>query len=111
MPLTELPRRRSGPTVGTSMSESPIESLAASAETFTENCCVCLEDCEEQIRQEPWLSVLIAAAIGYLLCLLPVGRILGPVFRSLLLLVKPALIVLGVLKLISCISEKKAASK
>jgi hypothetical protein len=93
------------------MSQSPIESLAASAEDFSENCCTCLEDCEEQIRREPWLSVLIAAGIGYLLCFLPLGRIFGPVIRSLVLLVKPALIVLGVLKLISCFSENKAASK
>jgi hypothetical protein len=93
------------------MSENPIESLAASAESFSENCCVYLEDCEERIRQEPWLSVLIAAAIGYLLCLLPVGRVVGPVLRSLLALVKPALLVLGVLKLVSCFSDSKASSK
>ena len=93
------------------MSESPIESLAASAETFSENCCACLEDCEEQIRQQPWTSVLIAAAIGYLLHFLPVGRIFGALLSSLLLLVKPALLVLGVLKLVSCFSENRSALK
>lgn len=93
------------------MSQNPIESLATGVESFTENCCVCIEDCEEQIRNEPWISVLIAAAIGYLLCLLPVGRVLGAVVRSLLVLVKPALLVLGVLKLVSCLSESKAGAK
>ena len=93
------------------MSQNPIESLAASAESFSENCCVCIEDCEEQIRNEPWISVLIAAAIGYLLCLLPVGKIVAPVIRALLSLVKPALLVLGVLKLVSCFSESKATPK
>lgn len=93
------------------MSENPIESLATGVESFSEKCCVCIEDCEDQIRNEPWISVLIAAAIGYLLCLLPVGRVLGAVVRSLLVLVKPALLVLGVLKLVSCFSESKAGSK
>lgn len=93
------------------MSQSPIESLAASAETFSENCCVCLEDCEEQIRQQPWTSVLIAATVGYLLHFLPIGRILSAVFHSVLLLVKPALLVLGVLKIVSCFSEDRPVAK
>jgi hypothetical protein len=93
------------------MNENPIDSLAAGVETFSENCCVCLEDCEERIRQEPWTSVLIAAAIGYLLHFLPVGKILSAVVRSLLVLVKPALLVLGVLKVLSCFSECKTDSK
>lgn len=93
------------------MSQSPIDSLAAGVEDFSQNCCLCLEDCEEQIRQQPWISVLIAAAIGYLLHFLPVGRILASVVRSLLVLVKPALIVLGILKLVSCVSEGKAGQK
>jgi len=93
------------------MSENPIESLATGVESISEKCCVCIEDCEEQIRNEPWISVLIAAAIGYLLCVLPVGRVVGAVLRSLLVLVKPALLVLGVIKLVSCFSVSKTESK
>jgi|GEM_PF-1762248 hypothetical protein len=90
------------------MSKTPFESFASGVENLSESCCVCLEDCEERIRQEPWTSVLIAGAIGYLLNFLPVGRMVGAFVRALLYLVKPALIVLGVLKLVSCFSECKS---
>lgn len=93
------------------MNPNPIDSLAAGVETLSEKCCVCLEDCEEQIREQPWTSVLIAAAIGYLLHILPVGKILTRLLRSLLLLVKPALIVLGVLNLVSVVSDRKSAAE
>jgi ElaB/YqjD/DUF883 family membrane-anchored ribosome-binding protein len=99
------------PYISGRMSKDAIESLATGAENFSQNCCTCLEDCEEQIRQQPWTSVLIAAAIGYLLHFLPVGRILTSIISSLLALVKPALIVLGVLKIVSCVSDGKTASK
>jgi hypothetical protein len=93
------------------MNQNPIDSLAGGVETLSEKCCVCLEDCEEQIREQPWASVLIAAAIGYLLHLLPIGKILTRLVGALLFLVKPALIVLGVLNLVSVVSERRSASE
>jgi hypothetical protein len=93
------------------MSQNPIESLAAGAENLSENICVCLEDGEEQIRQQPLTSVLIAVAVGLLLSFLPVGRIFAPIFRSLLALVKPVLLVLGVLKVFCFLSGCKSAQK
>jgi hypothetical protein len=55
---------------------------------------------EEQIRQEPMKAVLLAFGAGFFLCLLPLGRLLSVLVRMALLLLKPALLILGVVKLI-----------
>lgn len=86
------------------MSKNPIEE---GVETLSQSCCECLETYEEQIRKEPWLHVLAAAAIGYLLHLLPVCKIANVFLRVLLSLAKPVLLAWGVLKLVSYLSEKK----
>jgi hypothetical protein len=57
------------------------------------------EKLERTIRQEPTKSVLLATIAGFVLCILPVGRLIGLVIKLLFVLIKPALIVLGVVKL------------
>jgi uncharacterized protein YacL len=55
---------------------------------------------EEQIRREPTKAVLLALAGGFFLCLLPIGRLTGALVRVTLVLLRPALLVLGVIKLL-----------
>lgn len=55
---------------------------------------------EEQIRREPMKAALLAFATGFILCLLPLGRLLGVILRIALILLKPALLILGVVKLV-----------
>jgi hypothetical protein len=55
---------------------------------------------EEQIRQEPMKAALLAFAAGFILCLLPLGRLLVVILRMALILLKPALLILGVVKLV-----------
>jgi len=55
---------------------------------------------EEQIRREPTKAVLLALAGGFFLCLLPIGRLTGALVRVTLVLLKPALLILGVIKLL-----------
>ncbi|HEX4201693.1 MAG TPA: hypothetical protein VHY59_09270 [Chthoniobacterales bacterium] len=57
-------------------------------------------DLEAQIRREPMRAVVLAFAGGFLLCLLPLGRLLGVLIRVSLLLLKPALLILGLVKLL-----------
>jgi hypothetical protein len=57
-------------------------------------------DFEEQIRREPMRTVVLAFAGGFFLCLLPLGRLLGVLIRMSLLLLKPALLILGLVKLL-----------
>ena len=59
-------------------------------------------DVEEQIRREPMRAVLLGFAGGFFLCLLPVGKLLGVLIKISLLLLKPALLILGVVKLLEC---------
>ena len=57
-------------------------------------------DFEAQIRREPMKAVVLAFGGGFFLCLLPVGRLLGVLIKVSLLLLKPALLILGVVKLL-----------
>jgi hypothetical protein len=60
---------------------------------------------EEQIRREPMKAALLAFAAGFILCLLPLGRLLGVILRMALILLKPALLILGVVKLVEYASD------
>jgi hypothetical protein len=53
---------------------------------------------EELIRREPQKALVLAFAGGFVLCLLPLGRVLGILVRVLFVLFKPALLILGVVK-------------
>ena len=55
---------------------------------------------EEQIRREPMKAVLLALAAGFFLCQLPIGRLTGVLVKVTLLLLKPALLILGIIKLL-----------
>jgi hypothetical protein len=55
---------------------------------------------EAAIRREPQKSVALAFAGGFFLCLLPLGRLLGILVRMLFLFCKPALLILGVVKVV-----------
>jgi uncharacterized protein YacL len=57
-------------------------------------------DLEEQIRREPIKAVVLAFAGGFFLCLLPFGRLLGVLIKMSLLLFKPVLLILGLVKLL-----------
>jgi|ERR1700756_3153528 hypothetical protein len=70
-------------------------------------------DLEAQIRREPMRAVALAFAGGFLLCLLPLGRLLGVLIKVSLLLLKPALLILGLVKLleysrVTCGLDKEA---
>jgi hypothetical protein len=57
-------------------------------------------DFETQIRTDPMRAVVLAFAGGFFLCLLPLGRLLGALIKMSLLLLKPALLILGLVKLL-----------
>ncbi len=53
---------------------------------------------DAKIRQSPEKAVLIAAAAGYCLNVLPTGKLIGVPIKLALLLAKPALLALGAVK-------------
>jgi hypothetical protein len=55
---------------------------------------------EDQVREDPVKAVLVAFASGFFLCLLPLGKLLGVAVRLTFLLVKPALFVFGIIKIL-----------
>jgi hypothetical protein len=62
------------------------------------------EDFEQRVRQEPIRYVLMAAAAGYILPIVPFRSLLVLVFRLFLMLVRPALFLFGVFALAKDIS-------
>jgi len=66
---------------------------------------------EGVIRREPQKSVLLAFAGGFVLCLLPLGRVLGILVRVLFVLFKPALLILGVVKFLEYTGVTCGANK
>ena len=55
---------------------------------------------EKSVREEPVKTAGLAFVAGILLTALPVGRLLGGVVRLILALIKPALILLGIVKIV-----------
>lgn len=53
---------------------------------------------EDAVREAPGQSAAIALAAGFVLALLPIGAIIGGVLRLALHMLKPALLVLGLMK-------------
>lgn len=66
---------------------------------------------EQKIRENPVEAVVLALLIGFLVCLLPVGRLIGALLRAAFLLLKPALLVLGIIKAVEyyqqCCGEER----
>jgi hypothetical protein len=54
-----------------------------------------LHQTEDYVRENPGQSMLYAFVAGYLLNWLPIGRILGTIFRLLLVALKPAVLIYG----------------
>jgi hypothetical protein len=55
---------------------------------------------EDQVREDPVKAVLLAFSTGFLFCLLPVSKLVGFVIKLAFILVKPALLVFGVIKIL-----------
>jgi ElaB/YqjD/DUF883 family membrane-anchored ribosome-binding protein len=53
---------------------------------------------EDYVRESPSKAVGIAVFAGFVLAMLPIGGIIGALIRLLLFLVRPALMILGVVK-------------
>jgi len=58
-----------------------------------------LTETESYVRKKPAESLLCAFAAGYILNRLPVGKVLGGLFRLLVFALKPAILVYGAAKL------------
>lgn len=58
------------------------------------------ECAERSIREEPMKTAGIAFVAGIFLTVLPVGRIVGALVRVALALVRPALLILGIVKVV-----------
>ena len=69
---------------------------------------------KEKISENPVEAVVLALLIGFLVCLLPVGRLIGALLRVAFLLLKPVLLVLGIIKAVEyyqqCYGEKREAT-
>ncbi len=59
--------------------ETPLSSFC---DSMSSQCEQSYKDCEDSIRQSPIPSVLAAAGIGYILCLLPLGLILRAILKG-----------------------------
>jgi hypothetical protein len=55
---------------------------------------------EDRVRQDPVKAVLLAFASGFLFSLLPLGKLLSVGAKLAFLLVKPALFILGIIKIL-----------
>jgi hypothetical protein len=61
---------------------------------------------ENYIRENPTQSLFYAFLAGYILNRLPVGRIVGGVFRLATFAIKPAMLIYGASKLYQAIEEE-----
>jgi hypothetical protein len=62
---------------------------------------------ERSIREEPVKTAGLAFVAGLFLTVLPVGRILGGLVRVALALVRPALLILGIVKVVEEFDRRK----
>jgi hypothetical protein len=58
-----------------------------------------LNELEAMIRRQPKESLILAFVGGFFLCLLPLGKLVGILVKITFLLFKPALLILGFIKL------------
>jgi hypothetical protein len=66
-----------------------------------------LSETEDYIREKPAQSLLFAFVAGYILNRLPVGRILGGLFRVLVVALRPAILLYGATKLYQAAQEEE----
>jgi heme/copper-type cytochrome/quinol oxidase subunit 4 len=65
------------------------------------------ECAEKSVREEPIKTAGLAFAAGIVLTIFPVGRVLGGVTRLAAALVRPALLILGVVKIVEEFDKRK----
>ncbi len=67
---------------------------------------------KEGIRSAPLTNILSAGAVGFILQLLPLGRIAAVLFRLFITLIKPTVLIFGAVKLFSMFAKgAKSTSK
>lgn len=84
------------------------EAAMEAFQSVGESCEEYRQCCEDKIREAPLASVATAAAVGFLVHILPVTAIVGSVVRIALFLLKPALLVFGALKLYEVLQAKNS---
>lgn len=62
---------------------------------------------ERSVREEPVKTAGLAFVAGLFLTLLPVGKIVSGLIRLALALVRPALLILGVVKVVEQLDKRK----
>lgn len=62
---------------------------------------------EQYARQEPMQALGVAFIVGLILTLLPIGSLIAGILRLVLALVRPALVVLGAVKLYEEINQRQ----
>ena len=67
---------------------------------------VVLSETESYVREKPAESLLCAFVAGYILNRLPLGRVVGGLFRLLIFALKPAILVYGAAKLYQAAQEE-----
>jgi len=66
-----------------------------------------LSETEDYVRERPAQSLLCAFVAGYVLNRLPLGRIVGGLFRLLVAALRPAILIYGAAKLYQAAQEEK----
>jgi hypothetical protein len=66
-----------------------------------------LSETESYVREKPAQSLLYAFVAGYILNRLPIGRILGGLFRLLVVALRPAILIYGVTKLYQAAQQEE----
>jgi hypothetical protein len=66
-----------------------------------------LNQTENYVRENPAQSLLYAFVAGFVLNRLPIGRVLGGVFRLVALALKPAILIYGATKLYQAAQEEE----
>jgi hypothetical protein len=66
-----------------------------------------LSETEDYVRGRPAQSLLYAFMAGYILNRLPLGRIIGGLFRLLLAALRPAILIYGAAKLYQAAQEEE----
>lgn len=89
------------------MKNTPLEeSLSQTCDVVAKACTTYTRQYEEQIRRSPIACVLSAVAIGYFLQFLPLRRLGLGLIRVAASLIQPALLLFGLLKLLSSITQE-----
>ncbi len=66
-----------------------------------------VERSAEEVRQQPVKSLVWAFAVGIFLTIFPVGRIVGLVADIIFALLRPALMLLGLVKISELLGERR----